>query len=428
MPASPPVARSLQSCDVEPSFTPAIFNHAIDKRRNTGMVEETVLSLSYGRIVIKPPEKLTGLVPASFETYQVMKPGDIVIRTTNLQNDWTSLRVGLVKDPGIITSAYAGLQPTERYSPEFLYYLLHSYDTKKVFYGMGSGLRQNIGFDDFKWLPFICPSRPEQDAIVAYLDGMLEAIDRYLRVKEREIALMEERKRALIHRAVTRGLDANPQLQPSGRIWPDFIPHHWRIAPLYARYDVQLGKMLDAKKISGLHLQPYLRNTDVQWDSINVIDLPQMDFRPDEWLRYRLQTGDILVCEGGQPGRAAIWRGDLGPCFYQKALHRLRPRTSDDVPGFFFYVLFSAVSEEVFAMGTEKATISHLTGEQLRRFRFPFPPESEQREIVDFLDAEVEKIDTTIARARRQIERMQEYRSALIAEAVTGKIDVNAAS
>src|SRR5437879_925031 len=99
--------------------------------KNIGLKERRVLSLSYGRIVIKPDEKLHGLVPESFETYQIVDPGDIIIRSTDLQNDWNSLRVGLVRDRGIITSAYLCFHNLGSFTPEFAFFLLHSYDLQK---------------------------------------------------------------------------------------------------------------------------------------------------------------------------------------------------------------------------------------------------------------------------------------------------------
>ena len=114
------------------------------KIKNAGMFESQVLSLSYGRIVVKPPEKLHGLVPESFETYQVVEPDDIIVRSTDLQNDWNSLRIGLVKDRGIITSAYICFNVNGALTPGFAYLILHTYDLKKIYYGMGSGLRQNL--------------------------------------------------------------------------------------------------------------------------------------------------------------------------------------------------------------------------------------------------------------------------------------------
>ena len=125
---------------------------------NTALSESTVLSLSYGSLVVKPPEKLHGLVPASFETYQIIESGDIVVRPTDLQNDWNSLRFALAKTRGIITSAYMCLQTKKSMKREYGHSLLHAYDLRKIFYGLGSGLRQNLDWRDFKYLPCVPPT------------------------------------------------------------------------------------------------------------------------------------------------------------------------------------------------------------------------------------------------------------------------------
>ena len=125
---------------------------------NKGMQESTVLSLSYGQIVIKPPEKLHGLIPEFFETYQIVEPSDIIFRPTDLQNDWVSLRFGISRNKGIITSAYMCLKTNKLMDANYAHLLLHTYDLKKIFYGLGSGLRQSIDWRDFKYLPCLCPS------------------------------------------------------------------------------------------------------------------------------------------------------------------------------------------------------------------------------------------------------------------------------
>ena len=158
--------------------------------RNSGMSETTVLSLSYGRIVVKPPEKLHGLVPASFETYQVVGPNDIIIRPTDLQNDWNSLRVGISRNRGIITSAYLCLKTIGPLSPDYGYLLLHTYDLMKIFYGMGSGLRQNLDFTDLKRMPVVIPPQDEQDAIAAFLAHADRRINRFIHNKRRLIELL----------------------------------------------------------------------------------------------------------------------------------------------------------------------------------------------------------------------------------------------
>jgi type I restriction enzyme S subunit len=122
---------------------------------------------------------------------------------------------------------------------------------------------------------------------------------------------------------ITRRFKPYPACKDSGVEWLGDIPAHWEVAPVYARYEVALGKMLDAKRLTGEFSGPYLRNVDVQWDKVNTDGLPEMDFAPWERDRYSVRPGDLLVCEGGEVGRTAIWRGEIEPCFYQKALHRV---------------------------------------------------------------------------------------------------------
>ena len=200
-----------------------------NRDKNTGMKESTVLSLSYGRVIVKDEDKMTGLVPESYETYQIVQPGDIIIRGTDLQNDVTSLRTGLAKDHGIITSAYINLRPKPNAYAEFLHYLLHSYDVKKVFYGLGSGLRQNLSYVDFKYLTIPLPSLPEQRAIVAFLDDKCAKIEGAVKIKEDQIALLRERRQIIIQDAVTRGLNPATTMKDSGIDWIGQIPAHWEV-------------------------------------------------------------------------------------------------------------------------------------------------------------------------------------------------------
>ena len=150
------------------------------------------------------------------------------------------------------------------------------------------------------------PPLPEQTAIANYLDTETSHIDNLIQKQQRLIELLHEKRSAVISNAVTRGLNPDVRMKPSGVEWMGDVPEHWDIASVGFRYSVKLGKMLDEKQITGQHLKPYLRNVDVQWDSINTEDLPMMDFPFDQQERFRLVIGDLLVCEGGEIGRAAI--------------------------------------------------------------------------------------------------------------------------
>lgn len=173
-----------------------------NKRKNTGMIDDRVLSLSYGRIIRKPKEKLVGLVPESFETYQIVKAGDIIIRCTDLQNDKVSLRTALAKDDGIITSAYLNLN-VKNGSSEYWHYLLHVLDITKAIYKLGSGLRQNLSFNDFKRLDIVLPPEEEQIQIVEYIETQTAKIDKAIELQQNYIAKLKEYKASLIDSVVT---------------------------------------------------------------------------------------------------------------------------------------------------------------------------------------------------------------------------------
>jgi len=256
----------------------------------------------------------------------------------------------------------------------------------------------------------LTPSLLEQRAIADFLDRKTKTIDDLIQKKERLIELLQEKRQALITQAVTKGLYLTVPMKDSGIEWLGELPAHWELAPIYARYEVQLGKMLDAKRITGEHLAPYLRNVDVQWDSINLDNLPMMDFTPTDRAKFTLEHGDLLVCEGGEVGRCAVWQGEIEECYYQKALHRVRPWSDRDNSRFLYYVMFAVAKRGVFVAQGNPNTIDHLTAEKLRRYRFPFPPRYEQDAICSHLDAAEHRAATTLLAIEQQIDRLREYR------------------
>ncbi|WP_155633880.1 restriction endonuclease subunit S [Burkholderia cepacia] len=207
--------------------------------------------------------------------------------------------------------------------------------------------------------------------------------------------------------------------------WFGSVPAHWSTPPVYARYEVQLGKMLDERKITKRFLAPYLRNTDVQWDGINVDDLPEMDFDENERKLYALRAGDILMCEGGEIGRCAIWDSDR-QCFYQKALHRLRPITDNDDPRYFILVMRAAVEAGLFTSRASAATIQHLPAEKLRIVRYPAPPIEEQRAIVEHVSRLTLRLDALLRAKQRLLDLLAEKRKAITATSVMRGLDPKA--
>ncbi|MFO5452336.1 restriction endonuclease subunit S, partial [Klebsiella pneumoniae] len=175
-------------------------------RKNVGLAETNILSLSYGNIIQKPETRNMGLTPESYETYQIVESGEVVFRFTDLQNDKRSLRSAQVTQRGIITSAYMAVKPHSIGSTYFAW-LMRSYDLCKVFYAMGGGLRQSLKFEDVRRLPVLIPPVGEQSEITNTINAGTARIDALVEKTEQSITLLKERRAAFITAAVTGQID-----------------------------------------------------------------------------------------------------------------------------------------------------------------------------------------------------------------------------
>ena len=398
---------------------------------NKGLMETTVLSLSYGHIVVKPPEKLHGLVPASFETYQIVEPGDIIVRPTDLQNDWNSLRFGLSRDRGVITSAYMCLCTEEVVTRSYGHLLLHTYDLKKVFYGLGSGLRQNLDWFDFKYLPCIVPPLSEQSAIVRYLDHADRRIRRYIRAKQKLIKLLKEQKQAIIHQAVTGQVDVRtgrpyPAYKPSGVEWLGDVPENWEKRRLKSISRIRYGLGQPPRELSdGL---PLIRATNVDHGRIVEKDLVYVDALdvPKSRDAFLSKKEIIVVRSGAYTADSAII-----PEAYEGAVagYDMIVTVSGAQPEFIAIALLSNyVRDDQLIISSTRSAQPHINAEELGTAVLLLPPLDEQAAIVRYLDKATADIDIATDRARRQIDLLKEYRTRLIADVVTGKLDVREAA
>lgn len=367
-------------------------------------------------------------VPPSQQYGKVLNPGDLLIEKSgggDLQPVGTVVLYDL--DLRAVCSNFVARMPVVAdCTPSFLCHLHAALYAGRI---NTRSIKQNTGIQNLDSKSYLqekigLPPLSEQRAIAAFLDRETRKIGDLIARRERLIELLEEKRTALISRAVTKGLDPGVPMKDSGVEWLGEIPEYWIVAPVYSRYMIQLGKMLDQAKFRGADMAPYLRNTNVAWNYVNVDDVSEMEFSPEERRKFSLKPGDLLVCEGGEVGRTAMWRGELPECYFQKAIHRVRPVRDDEEPRFLYYVMYAAARSGVFVAEGNKSTIIHLTAEKLRKHRFPFPSLIEQRVIVEYLDRETKKIDTLAGKLREHIEKLWEYRTALIFAAVTGRIDV----
>ena len=193
------------------------------KNKNIFGAENNLLSLSYGKVIRKDINTSEGLLPSNYNGYNIVEAGDIIIRPTDLQNDKRSLRTGLSKERGIITSAYIALKPKNGINSRFYHYLLHAYDILKVFYNMGNGVRQGLNYDEFAKLMVYSPSDIEQQRIAEFLDRACGKIDGLKADIQAQIDTLEQYKRSVITEAVTHGLNPSAPMKDSGIPWVSCI-------------------------------------------------------------------------------------------------------------------------------------------------------------------------------------------------------------
>ncbi|MFD9162562.1 restriction endonuclease subunit S [Streptomyces sp. NPDC059558] len=360
--------------------------------------------------------------------YTRFQDGDVLVPkiTPTFEAARAVLVDGLHRGVGAGTTELHVLRPGPRIDPRFLLYVVNTHSFLKLgeaeMYGVAG--QQRVPDDFLRNLPVALPTLEEQRRIADFLDAEAARLDSITTHRASQVAALREREMSVIYSHIAGTLERGER-KSTGWSWIQSTPSHWRIAPVYSVYDVQLGKMLNTERTSGDHLKPYLRNANIGWYSINTSHLAVMNFPPNERRRYRVRAGDLLVCEGGAGvAEAAVWDAPGVEVFYQKSLHRVRAR--QDVPvEWLMYWLRIAKHMGLFASEGNIATIPHLTGEQLRESRIPVPPDSRDR--VRKISAAVEHIHRLIKILQSADQLLNENRKALITAAVTGQIDVTTA-
>lgn len=360
--------------------------------KNSRNTVKQVLSLSYGEI--KKKNNLNkGLIAQDLSTYQIVEPGDIIMRLTDLQNDHKSLRTGIVKNKGIITAAYLCLCP--KINPEYLHYTLHAYDVKKVFYGMGGGVRQSIGFKDVRHMYVPVPPRAEQDQIVRFLDWKVSEINKLIGIRRKEIQELEELKKVLILKVIT-GKMQNIEMKETSVKWIGRIPKKWNLR----------------------HVKDVANITNGSDPKTNG-DIPV----------YGSGEGAFKTCgeykEGptvliGRKGatlhiphyiKGKYWNVDTAFDVHMKNNNDLR----------WFYYLAQCFDYQYYISQT---TLPSMTQTDYNNMTIPIPPIDVQKKIVVYLDQEYLWFNHAINVIRKKVELLNELKSTLISDVVTGKIDV----
>lgn len=383
------------------------------KNKNKDLAETNLLSLSYGKIKRKNIGHTDGLIPASFDSYNIIDTGDIVLRLTDLQNDQTSLRVGRSTEKGIITSAYITLRPVNHKTSKFLYYLLHAFDIRKGFYGMGAGVRQGLTYDEVKVLKLPLPSISEQTAIATYLDTQCAKIDEIIAEAKVSIEDYKQWKASIIYEAVTKGLDPNAEMKDSGIEWIGEIPMDWNSMRFKFVATVK-ANLVDPK------------------------DYPKLlQVAPDNMVK---DTGTLLPCNTVAESGVISWNHLFykGQLLYSKIRPTLNkvvvapfdglcsadmyPIETTQNTKFMLYVMLSEYFVQQVALCTaDRVKMPKINQEELGNITVIIPPVSKQKQIVDYLDSRCNFFDMLIKEKETLVSDLETYKKSLIYEVVTGK-------
>ena len=387
------------------------------KNKNIFGAENNLLSLSYGKVIRKDINTSEGLLPSNYNGYNIVEAGDIIIRPTDLQNDKRSLRTGLSKERGIITSAYIALKPKNGINSRFYHYLLHTYDILKVFYNMGNGVRQGLNYDEFAKLMVYSPSDTEQQRIAEFLDRECGKIDGLKADIQAQIDTLEQYKRSVITEAVTHGLNPSAPMKDSGIPWVGEIPAKWAVLPIYCVYGERKRKNVfgTEQNLLSLSYGKVIRkdiNTNggllpSNYNGYNIIEKNDIIIRPTDLQNDRTSLRTGLVKEHGIITSAYI---------------ALKPKNRVSSK-FYHYLLHSYDVKKVFYnMGN--GVRQGLNYGEFAKLMVYYPPLDEHQEIADYLDNKCAEIEQIIADKKSQIETLDGYKKSLIYEYVTGKKEV----
>lgn len=381
------------------------------KNKNNGLKENNLLSLSYGKIKRKNINTNDGLLPASFDGYNIISDGDIVLRLTDLQNDHTSLRVGRATEQGIITSAYTTLHPVDYDNSKYLYYILHSFDLKKGFYGMGSGVRQGLNYDEVKTLKVPLPPKATQQSIAEYLDKKVSEIDSIIEESKKSIEEYKAWKQSVIFEAVT-GKNLNCKKKDSGIEWIGEIPEGWEVKRL--------------KFASRNRIQKYTSDYGI----LNYFALENIESQSGRFIETENEydISQSLICQKNdvvfgklRPYLAKVYKvNELCCCSGEFAVFY----DFEGCPSFFKYYFLSDGFIKIVDSSTYGTKMPRANIDFIKNMLIAIPPLSEQESIAKMLDSKCAQIDSLIAEKESLIADLTEYKKSLIFEVVTGKRSV----
>ncbi|MBD9051973.1 restriction endonuclease subunit S [Ruminococcus sp.] len=408
------VGRVPQSWSVNPIR--AEFQEVTEKNK-LGLVKNA-LKFTYGNIVKKDNFDADddNYVADTILNYTVVNPGTIMLNGLNLNFDFVSQRVALVKERGIITSAYIAFAPNSngRISSQFITYLLKAYDGCKAFHNMGGGVRKILNFSELKKQYIVYPTLVEQQRIADFLDAKCAEIDALTADIQAQIDTLEQYKRSVITETVTKGLNPNAEMKDSGIEWVEQMPMSWNTVPnKYLMYKIKsICPIYNGENILSLTT-----------NGVIIRDLNGGGKMPTSFDGYqKIVPGNLLMClfDIDVTPRCIGLIKDYGltsPAYSQFAM-----KDGAYAPYYYYYYLMVDYTKELLHMA--KNLRHSLTEDQLGAIKAPNPPYEEQVQIAEFLDKKCVEISRVIEDKNKQLATLDEYKKSLIFEYVTGKKEI----
>lgn len=388
-----------------------------NKNKNQNCTVTHALQFFFGTIIPKKEYELTEALRKIYTKYTIVSPGNIILNGLNLNYDFVSQRIGLVKERGIITSAYIVLQPREGVNYEYYCYLFKAMDAHKFFHGMGSGIRLTLSYDDLKNVLLPVPPREEQDQIVRFLDWKVSGINRLINIKRKEIKDLESMKQVTVSSAVTRGLNPNAPMKFSGVKWLGNIPAHWET--------VELRQLLHQVSVKNHPELPLL--SVVREQGVIVRDVANKDanhnYIPDDLSGYKVvKKGQFAM------NKMKAWQGSYGISPYTGIVspaYFIFDVSFDNLE-YFHYAIRSKVYVNFFAQASDGIRVGQwdLQMDKMKEIPFIVPSADEQIAIITYIKKTLPKYSKVIEKLKAEINALEEYKAKLIADVVTGKIDV----
>ena len=401
------------------------------RTKNTDGQEQNALQFKSGNIISKTNfnASMDDYVADTITNYTVVLPDTVMINGLNLNYDFKSLRVALVKEKGVITSAYLAIFPDrKKIFPQYATYLFKGYETKMVFHNMGAGIRKTLGYKEFKNQPLLLPSKEEQNKISAYLDSKCSHIDIMLSKIRSSIEEYKKLKQAVITQAVTKGVRGEREMKDSGVEWIGEIPKEWSVSPMKHFIDILPGYAFSSDDFCIEEGIPLLRGINVGVNEIRWDETVRWNHSISKQLEsFFLKENDLVVgldrlwiSDGTRV--AFIAKKDL-PCLLLQRVCRIRTRCNFDIRWIYYWLSGSSFKD---SLSTETTGISvpHISTKQIEQFIVAFPNLLEQTQVCNYLDAKCAEIDGLIAKKEQLVKELEIYKKSLIYEVVTGKREV----